>query len=42
MTKMRNRERLVDTWEEIKVIMRKRFVLEHYYQGIISKVTKSD
>ena len=30
--RMRNRERVVGTWKEMKTIMRKRFVPKHYYE----------
>jgi hypothetical protein len=30
----RNREPPVDTWEEMKMLMRKRFVPSHYYKGL--------
>jgi hypothetical protein len=31
INRRRNRERPIDTWEEMKVVMRKRFVLSYYY-----------
>ena len=36
----KNRERPIDTWEEIKVIMRRIFIRSHYYMGFVSTVTK--
>ncbi|XP_020582538.1 uncharacterized protein LOC110026087 [Phalaenopsis equestris] len=32
LSKRRNRERPIETWEEIKVFMRKRFVPSHHYR----------
>jgi hypothetical protein len=29
----RNGERLIATWEDMKAVMRKRFVPSHYYRG---------
>jgi hypothetical protein len=34
----RNRERPIDTWEEMKVVMRKQFVLSYYYQELYKKL----
>ena len=31
MTRRRNREYPIETWEKMKVVMRKRFVPSHYY-----------
>ena len=31
LTRRRNRERPIDTWEDMKAIMRRRFVPGHYY-----------
>jgi hypothetical protein len=33
-----NREPPVDTWEEMKMLMRKYFVLSHYYRGLYQKL----
>ena len=33
-----NRERSIETWEEMKIIMRKRFVPSHYYQDLYQKL----
>jgi hypothetical protein len=34
----RNRERPVQTWEEMKVLMRRRFVPNHYYRDLFLKL----
>jgi hypothetical protein len=34
----RNRERQIDTWEEMKVVMRKRFVPSYYYRELYKKL----
>jgi hypothetical protein len=34
----RNRERPIDTWEEMKVVMRKRFVPSYYYRELYKKL----
>jgi hypothetical protein len=34
----RNREPPIDTWEEMKMLMRKRFVPSHYYRGLYQKL----
>ncbi|GKV11590.1 hypothetical protein SLEP1_g22836 [Rubroshorea leprosula] len=34
----RNRERPVDTWEEMKAVMRKRFVPSHYYRDLYQRL----
>ena len=34
MIRHRNRERPIDTWEEMKAIMRKRFILSHYHREL--------
>ncbi|XP_062086346.1 uncharacterized protein LOC133792455 [Humulus lupulus] len=36
----RNREPPVDTWEEMKILMRKRFVPSHYYRGLYQKLQR--
>ena len=38
VNQMRNREYLIETWEEIKVVMRNRFVPSHYYQELYQKL----
>ena len=40
INKRRNREPPVDTWEEMKMLMRKRFVLGHYYRGLYQKLQR--
>ncbi|KAK4856333.1 hypothetical protein QYF36_016406 [Acer negundo] len=34
----RNGERLIDTWEEMKTVMRRRFIPSHYYRGLFQKL----
>ena len=34
INRRRNREPPVDTWEEMKMLLRKRFVPSHYYRGL--------
>ena len=38
MNRMRNYERPIETWEEIKATMRRRFVLSHYYRDLYQKL----
>ena len=38
LNKRRNREPLVETWEEMKRVMRKRFVLTYYYRELYNKL----
>ena len=38
MTRRRNREYPIETWEEMKVVMRKRFVPSHYYRELYQKL----
>jgi hypothetical protein len=38
INRRRNREPPVDTWEEMKMVMRKRFVPSHYYRGLYQKL----
>ena len=33
-SRRRNGERLIATWEDMKAVMRKRFVPSHYYRGL--------
>jgi hypothetical protein len=40
INKRRNREPPVDTWEEMKMLMRKRFVPSHYYRGLYQKLLR--
>ena len=41
LNKRRNRERPIETREEMKAVMRKQFVLSHYYRELYQKITKS-
>jgi len=34
----KNRERPVSTWEELKTIMKKRYVLKHYYRELFNRL----
>jgi hypothetical protein len=38
INRRRNRERPIDTWEEMKVVMRKRFVPSYYYRELYKKL----
>ena len=38
LNKKRNRERPIETWEEMKIVMRKWFIPSHYYQGFYQKL----
>ncbi|KAL5540966.1 hypothetical protein UlMin_044258 [Ulmus minor] len=40
INRRRNREPPVDTWEEMKMFMRKRFVPSHYYRGLYQKLQR--
>lgn len=40
INRRRNREPPVDTWEEMKMLMRKRFVPNHYYRGLYQKLQR--
>ncbi|KAL5540185.1 hypothetical protein UlMin_043734 [Ulmus minor] len=40
INRRRNREPPVDTWEEMKMLMRKRFVPSHYYRGLYQKLQR--
>jgi hypothetical protein len=40
INRRRNKEPLVDTWEEMKMLMRKRFVPSHYYRGLYQKLQR--
>ncbi|KAK3189530.1 hypothetical protein Dsin_029091 [Dipteronia sinensis] len=37
VSKRRNGERPIETWEEMKAVMRKRFFPSHYYRGLFQK-----
>jgi len=38
MNRRRNHERPIETWEEIKAFMRRRFVPSHYYRDLNQKL----
>jgi hypothetical protein len=38
MNRMRNHERPIETWEEMKAIMRRWFVPSHYYKELYQKL----
>ena len=38
LNRRRSRERPIETWEEMKIVMRKWFVLSHYYRGLYQKL----
>ena len=38
MLRHRNRERPIDTWEEMKEIMRKRFIPSHYHRELYQRL----
>lgn len=38
LNRRRNRERPVDTWEDMKAIMRRRFVPNHYYRDLLQRL----
>ena len=38
MNRRRNYERPIETWEEMKATMRRRFVLSHYYRDLYQKL----
>uniref|UniRef100_A0A2N9GXJ1 RNA-directed DNA polymerase n=1 Tax=Fagus sylvatica TaxID=28930 RepID=A0A2N9GXJ1_FAGSY len=40
INRRRNREPPMDTWEEMKMLMRKRFVPSHYYRGLYQKLQR--
>jgi hypothetical protein len=40
INRRRNREPPVDTWEEMKMLMRRRFVPNHYYRGLYQKLQR--
>ncbi|XP_074565168.1 uncharacterized protein LOC141821722 [Curcuma longa] len=38
LSRRRNKERPIDTWEEMKSIMRKRFIPSHYYRDLYQRL----
>ena len=40
INRRRNREPPVDTWEEMKMLMRRHFVPNHYYRGLYQKLQR--
>lgn len=38
VSRRRNRERPIETWEEMKAVMRKRFVPPHYYRDLFNRL----
>ena len=38
LSRRRNRERLINIWEEMKAIMRRRFVPSHYYRELYQRL----
>ena len=40
MSRRRNRERPVETWDEMKSLMRRRFVPNHYYRDLYQKLQR--
>lgn len=40
INRRRNREPPVDTWEEMKMLMRRRFAPNHYYRGLYQKLQR--
>ncbi|KAI9164905.1 hypothetical protein LWI28_004266 [Acer negundo] len=38
MTRRRNGKRPIETWEEMKTVMRRRFITSHYYWGLFQKL----
>ena len=40
LNRRRNRERLIETWEKMKTVMRKRFVRSHYYRELYQKLQR--
>ena len=37
-SRRRNGERPIETWEEMKTVMRRRFIPSHYYRGLFQKL----
>ncbi|KAH9717072.1 hypothetical protein KPL71_021688 [Citrus sinensis] len=40
ISRRRNKERLIETWDEMKSLMRKRFVPNHYYRDLYQKLQR--
>ncbi|XP_052185202.1 uncharacterized protein LOC127796838 [Diospyros lotus] len=40
LSRRRNCERLIETWEEMKAIMRRRFIPSHYYSDLFQKLQR--
>ncbi|XP_052181971.1 uncharacterized protein LOC127794765 [Diospyros lotus] len=40
LNRRRNRERPIETWEEMKAIMRRRFIPSHYYRDLFQKLQR--
>ena len=40
ISRRRNRERSIDSWEEMKTVMRRRFVPSHYYRELFNKLQR--
>ena len=40
ISRRRNRERPIETWDEMKSLMRKRFVPNHYYRDLYQKLQR--
>ena len=38
LNRRRNRERPIETWEEMKTVMKRRFVPSHYYRDLYQKL----
>ena len=38
LSKRRNHDKPINTWDQIKAIIRRRFVLSHYYQDLYKKL----
>ena len=38
VSRRRNGERPIETWEEMKTVMRRRFIPSHYYRGLFQKL----
>ena len=38
MSRRRNEERPIETWDEMKVLMRRRFVTPHYYRDLYNRL----
>lgn len=41
LSHIRNHRRLIETWEEMKAIMRRCFILSHYYRELYQKLCLS-